>query len=237
MAKNSSRNSGSSTWLRVTAIVGILGVILFTAPGRKACLTGSTIDEVKASKFLVRLIKNHPDKRVSDDFNKNRRQGRIYLVVKPLTVGLGGSFVLYTSQGKKVGFGTSHDKSLRPTIVLNQSTLKSAQEGDGFAYRSLERSLWHEYMHYLQWEKQEFFQEPFATDELERSCLEIWNREFPIYREECLLVEKWWPNNRSISPPERCRHKNDPSRFAQAMYDLLNNKEPECQEVWSRHLE
>lgn len=168
--------------------------------------------------FLIELVRSHPDNRVSRDLYSRWEKGEIAIATESMTVGEAGGF-LRPLPGEI------------PTILLSETKVKAAQSDELIA-RSLQKTIRHEFGHYLQWKSGQFFQVQHSGQDLVQECTEIWSREYPLYLEDCFLAEKWWPGQPSIFLPGRCDFKDDPLKFAQMLYGLL--PAPECQPIWAQ---
>ncbi len=234
MSKTVEMNEKSSYWGLVMLVVFIFVVIgymyLNTQPSIVVQEPKDDLGDMKD--FVLKLVTEHPDPLVSQDLKKAWGRGEIRLVPEKLPYGHAGSFERISREAVLSDFGARIDAEYQGAIVLSIDKLNAARH-DELVARSLQKTIRHEYRHYQQWQSGEFFQKNFGDEASEVTCEEIWNREFPIYLEDCFLVEKWWPNQPSIFPPRRCAYKDDPPQFASMVFALLSGPAPDCRPVWS----
>ncbi len=179
--------------------------------------------------FFMQLVKTHPDPAVSQNMASKWQDGKI--IVRPTnSLGLSAlgsmDFIPHADFKKEYGYETPYP--VQPVMLINANLLATARSDDHVRCK-LMKTVRHELEHFLQWERGEFFQ----TRPEDVTCKEIWEREFPIYLDDCHRTARWWPDQPSVFPDDRCSFANNPARFARIIHGMLGQRIPKCTSEWS----
>lgn len=193
------------------------------------------VDQNPARGWMIKLVREHPDPVISKQLHEEWSRSEIAILSSKLDANVVGTLSFYEPELSERVFGVRPKTGQMPVLELDESFLESAQR-DPAVRVQLMKTLRHEYEHYLQWRSGTAFHNNYAPDSKE-NCVEIWEREYPVYLADCRRWQRWWAEF-PMSPvmANRCQYSDDPRYFQLVLAHQLATKAPKCMPVWQERL-